>query len=74
MGIVNRIFRKKDTEIKEAKDFVRESVHKDKEEFTGTATNTQNRIDQVLEKTDKLQEDFRNSIAFKISIRTGRNT
>lgn len=74
MGIVSRVFTKKKPEIEKIKEVVSEAVHEDKNQFGGSAVNSQNRINTVIEKTDALQEDFRNSIAYKIAIRTGRRT
>lgn len=71
MGIISLLFKKKNTEIKAAKDYTRETVHEQKNQFTGAVIKSQNRIDKVIDKTDKLQEDFRNSIVFKIAIATG---
>lgn len=71
MGIVSRILNRK-TPIQKAKEYTSAKVHKDKNEFTGISVNSQQRINSVIKQTEDLQEEFRNSVAFRIGIRTGR--
>lgn len=75
MGLLDKILHPRGNKVmKKMIQETREIVHDDKNQFSGVSVDSQIRISRAINRTDRLQEEFRKSAAYQISIRTGRPT